>query len=269
MPITESRLYLTSEAAAVDPALNPSGVGANWNTTTQAERKRARFSKGSSSNQTKTMTALVNGQTHLAIQFVSDACGWTAPSIVASGIFRAATDLHAPPKVVRLSMSVFFVSNDGTAIRGPSGAIETAPPPTIYYSGPYVDSLSLQAEARSYGNAFASQWHSADPSLVQLVTFPTVIPTDRLVVSIGFFPSGTGPGRTPSIEYGEGSSDPLSLADVNASGYGFVDIFRFVEADAVDESGAVKPFRAAHRPVLLSRYETPAGPFGGTSFLGE
>lgn len=278
MPFQRIRLYLQNSSAAVSPALSPPGVGGSWFDTSQAIRRSMATSRSSSTITTKQITiTATNSSTYLAVQFVSDALGLTAPSILGSGLYRCSTNEHStasPQRLTTLVARCHFVSNDGATVRGPSGNQgDSGELPSAYYSGPYVDSLTLQTEAKSApvtpviigGNP---QW-STISGYADYASYPTVGPTDRLVLSLGFGASG-GTNRTPTLEYGENNSSPLDLAAPNSAGHPFFDLYVFQAEGSIEESASFhRPAVAVCRPeVYGSPSSTPSGPFFGEAFLG-
>lgn len=276
MPYQRVRLYLQNAAAAVSPAFSPSGVGFSWFDTSQAIRKAAGLTRGSTAIATQGITiTATNSSTWLAVQFVSEPLGLTAPSILGSGLYRCSTNEHStsPQRLTTLVVRAHFVSNDGTTARTPSGSQpDSGEMPAIFYSGPYVDSLTMQTEGKSAPVTPSivggiPQWHPSEANYADYVTYPAVGPTDRLVLSIGFTASG-GSNRTPALEYGENSASPLDLASPNAAGHPFFDLYAFRAEGGIEESATFhRPTVAVCRPEVYGPSSTPASPFLNEAFL--
>lgn len=273
MPYQRLRLYLQNSAAAVSPAFSPSGVGFSWFDTSQAIRKAAGLTRGSTAITTQGITiTATNSSTWLAAQFVSEPLGLTAPSILGSGLYRCSTNEHSttsPQRLTTLVVRAHFVSNDGATVRTPSGSQpDSGEMPPIFYSGPYVDSTSLQTEGKSapvtpsiVGGV--PQWHPSAANYADYARYPTVTTTDRLVLSIGFTANG-GSNRTPALEYGENNATPLDLANPNAAGHPFFDLYVFLEeGQAQDSMIYQRPKHPTHRRERLVFTPTPDIPFLG------
>lgn len=276
MPYETTRIYLSSDAAAVSPAFNASGTGGTWNNTAQAIRAECSKTKGSSALTEHGLTGMsTSGTSYLAVQFVSEALGLEAPSILISGLVRAKTNEHSvtpPLRYTYLRSHVYFVSSDGTTARTPSGGVnDYSSPPPIYWSGSYVDSLALQAEASSRPTPSivdgVPQWPGY-PYATQFLSFPDVIATDRLVIGVGFSAS-LGSNRAPSLEYGEDIANALALDDVDADGYGFFDLYTFTArfVDSTDQITYTRPRARTNRPsTIVAPVTAPVLPLNGGAF---
>lgn len=277
MPFQTIRFYLADSAAAVSPALNPAGVGGSWSNTGQAIQRAMSQTRGSTSTNTHAITiTATNSSTWLSVQFVSESLSLTAPSILGSGLYRCSTNEHSitsPVRTAALIARAHFVSSDGATVRGPSGnQPDSGEMPPIYYSGPYVDSLTLQTEGKSapvtpFIVSGVPQWSSASSTYADYASYPTVVPGDRLVLSLGFS-AFSGTNRMPVLEYGDSPSTPLTLASPDASGHPFFDLYVFVAEGQAEESAVYsRPAHPRHRP---ERFRQPATPSDllGEEFLG-
>ena len=276
MPYETTRIYLSSDAAAVSPAFNASGTGYTWGNTAQAIRAECSKTKGSSALTEHGLTGMATtGTGYLAIQFVSEAMGLEAPSILMSGLVRAKTNEHSTTPPVRytyLRTHIYFVSADGTTARTPSGGVnDYSSPPPIFWSGSYVDSLTLQAEGSSKPAISIidgiPRW-LIYPDATQFLSFPDVVATDRLVIGVGFGAS-FGSNRAPSLEYGEDIATALTLDDVDADGYGFFDLYTFSArfVDSTDQITYTRPRARTNRPSTIAQPITvPILPLNGGAF---
>lgn len=273
------RFYLQNAAEAVAPSMSPAGVGFSWANVSQAIRRAASTTLGSSATGTQSITiTATNGSSWLAVQFVSEPLNLTAPAVLGSGVFRCSTNevSTSPLRTTTLIARVHFVSGDGATVRTPSGnQPDSGSMPTIYYSGPNVDSTSMKAHGKSapvtpslVGGV--PQWHPTEANYADYSKWPGVVPGDRLVLSIGFSANG-GTNRAPNLEYGESGAGPLSLSAPTVAGFGFFDLYLFQgsqESAGIDGARYSRPICPTHRPERFDQPATPSVPFLGEEAFG-
>lgn len=295
MPYQKLRFYLENSAPPITPSAPLyNGVGDPVDGSQQILRKLA-AAKNPTSNATKSVTGMAGSNTPWrAIRFVSDPVGLTAPAVVAGLVYRSSTDVHvpgSPPSVreMRVSMNLWFVSNDGATRRVPNETSElysdSGDIPPIYFSSPYrlVDNTDLITVPVMWpliylvpvSGGLVPQWDSIYPNYINYVPYPSVVPTDRLVVDLLCYPQG-GSSRAYTVEYGDGAVIPFDLDPYVKNnlfpGWPFFDLF-ILQATNLSigntDGQYARPIRPTHRPERFSQPPTPDVPFLEEVFLGE
>lgn len=254
------RIYLSDSAPDVSPSFR-----SFFNNTGAAIRRKGTLTRGTTALATKQITGMRN-TTHLAVQFVSEPMGLSAAMYRITGLVRGkasvfegtgVNDRRVDPKI-----NLLFCSEDGATWRNTAfiSVSDAVAPPYFSTGHSYIDSTSFRAQD------FDLAWTAP----VVYTGDANIVPTDRLVIWIGFDPFvPTGePDVDATYEYGETGGDPLSDAAPDDAGYGFFDLHIY-SATSRYRSRVILPVRRPHAPERLSTVAAQSEPMLGEGFLGQ